>query len=215
MEALALYEQSEVGLDLWPNAVAKLEKLIGETNASSSLIYNLARLLESRPRPVEARGYWNRLAEIAHRLPVSIRTIVCRKQSAVKPGACGRADSLSAKKPPWQWPLNVTGFQQLSVADSAKRLTNWKVVGFDWVKAKLHGHFYQSPDGRAEVLELDRFVQMQVLKGQSLGTTAKLAQYCSQALRQRTVSQGRIWTCDHWAALTSDDTVEQLWWVAK
>ena len=33
LEALALYEQSEVGLDLWPTAVAKLEKLVASPEA--------------------------------------------------------------------------------------------------------------------------------------------------------------------------------------
>jgi hypothetical protein len=42
--------------DLWPTAVAKLEKLVASPEAPPALRFNLARLLSVRPRPTEARG---------------------------------------------------------------------------------------------------------------------------------------------------------------
>ncbi|OAD19748.1 hypothetical protein THIOM_004600 [Candidatus Thiomargarita nelsonii] len=81
LQALALYEQSEVDLDLWPRTVARLEKMAIKAQAPPALLYNLARLLEIRPRPGQARQYWNRLARMADSLPTPIRIHVCQQQS--------------------------------------------------------------------------------------------------------------------------------------
>ena len=82
-------------------------------------------------------------------------------------------------------------------------------------KDKLQGSIYRHPEGGAEVLELDHFVQMQVLRGERLGRVGELAAYCAQPVRQRPLVQGIVWSCDHWAALALGDTIKEVWWVAK
>jgi tetratricopeptide (TPR) repeat protein len=215
LEALALYEQSEAGLDLWPTAVTKLEKLVASPDAPPALAFNLARLLSVRPRPTEARGYWNRLAEMADPLPAPIQAMVCQEQSAMSPQSCGHAMTKTTRPVPRQWPISVAGFKQLSPKARQDFLPGWKPIPFDWVKEKLHGHIYRHPDGRAEVLELDQFVQMQVLRGGQLGLVRDLSAYCARPLRQRTLVQGVVWSCDDWAALALGNAVQEVWWVAK
>jgi tetratricopeptide (TPR) repeat protein len=215
LEALGLYEQSDASLDLWPEAVAKLEKLTSSPAAPSNLLFNLARLLEIRPRSAEARSYWNQLALLANQLPEPIRALVCHRQSTLPPQSCGRLVVSPAKSLPWRWPLSVNGFERLSPQALRNALPGWKAISFDWYKEKLHGHIYQHPDGRAAVLELDQFPQMQVLRGTQLGTLQDIAASCSQPLRQRNLVQGVVWSCSNWAVLVKGEQVQEAWWVAK
>jgi tetratricopeptide (TPR) repeat protein len=215
LEALALYEQSEVGLDLWPTAVARLEKLVASPEAPPALRFNLARLLSVRPRPTEARGYWNRLAETAGELPAPIEALVCQEQSALPPQSCPRASAKPVQPLPWKWPVAATGFERLSPQARQNSLQGWQAIPFDWYKDKLQGSIYRHPEGGAEVLELDHFVQMQVLRGERLGRVGELAAYCARPMRQRPLVQGVVWSCDDWAALALGDTVKEVWWVAK
>jgi tetratricopeptide (TPR) repeat protein len=114
LEALALYEQSEVGSDLWPMAVDKLEKLVASPEAPPALRFNLARLLSVCPRPTEARGYWNRLAEMAGELPAPIQALVCQEQSALPPQSCLRSLAKPVQPLPWKWPVSASSFERLS-----------------------------------------------------------------------------------------------------
>ena len=81
LEALALYEQSEVELDLWPTAVARLEKLVASPEAPPALLFNLAQLLSVRPRPAEARGYWNPLPKWPVSCPPRLRPWFARNRA--------------------------------------------------------------------------------------------------------------------------------------
>jgi tetratricopeptide (TPR) repeat protein len=137
LEALALYEQSEVGLDLWPTAVAKLEKLVASPKAPPALRFNLARLLSVRPRPTEARGYWNRLAETAGELPAPIEVLVCQEQSALPPQSCPRSSAKPVQPLPWKWPVAASGFERLSPQVRQNSLQGWQAIPFDWYKDKL------------------------------------------------------------------------------
>jgi len=210
LQALALYEQSEVDLDLWPRTVARLEKMAIKAQAPPALLYNLARLLEIRPRPGQARQYWNRLARMADSLPTPIRMHVCQQQSVVE-NCFFQNGQTSPKAAPWEWPIPFT-WQALSTQVSVRiKLNQWKKTPFDWYREKLHGHIYQHPDGHVEVLELDDFMQMQVLKGGDLGTVKNLSEYCGQPLRQRQLARGVLWTCGEWAALVFEDKVQEVW----
>ena len=85
---------------------------------------------------------------------------------------------------PWSRPVLTKDFERFSVKASQKRLPNWQSIPFDWFKDKLHGHIYRRPDGGAEVLELDGFVQMQVLHGASLAQVENLSVFCAEPLRR-------------------------------
>ncbi len=215
LDALALYEQADVDEDLWPKAVAKLKKITSNPDAKPELIFNLARLLSLRPRPIEANTYWNKLAIIANRLPKPFKQIVCRKQSNIdKVEACTKKPPLSTSKTPWQWPLQVAGDKPLSPKDKSI-LKDWRRIDFDWFTKGLQGHIYQRQTDGAEVLELDQFIHMQVLKGSTLGPVNTISGFCQKPLRQRTLANGIIWSCDHWAVLTQDDKILEAWWIAK
>jgi hypothetical protein len=56
---------------------------------------------------------------------------------------------------------------------------------------------------------------MQVLKGSTLGPVNTISGFCQKPLRQRTLANGIIWSCDHWAVLTQDDKILEAWWIAK
>jgi len=180
--------------------------------AQEAVTYVLEKLAAKDWRRVRA---WNRLAEDARGLPAPMATLVCREQSARPYEACVGRTSKRAAPPPWQWPLPVSGLEPLSREVRARFLADWKATAFDWFKPKLRGHIYQHPDKKAEVLELDGFVQMQTLKGGSLGTVQDLPAYCAQPLRRRVLAQGTVWSCDDWAALVRNNSIEELWWVAK
>lgn len=211
LQALSLHEQSDAGLDLWPAAVARLEKLVA---ASPLAAFNLARLLEVRPRSAAARDHWNRLARQAADLPAPLRDVVCARQALLPARDCGSDPPRTARSPPWPWPLPGTGLARLS-RDDAARLAGWRVTAFDWYREQLHGHIYRRPDGGAEVLELDRFVQMQVLRGNDLGSVAALPDYCPRPLRRRELARGTVWSCDDWAALSHGQAVSEIWKVAR
>ena len=215
LQALALYEQSEADLDLWPRAVTRLDRLANKSNAHPAILYNLARLWEIRPRPAQARRYWNRLAYMSASLPDSIRTIVCRQQSVVQ--ECEKDKSINSdKRPPWEWPIPFK-WQPLSEQTRVmEKLYGWeRPISFNWYREQLRGHIYERPDGRFAVLELDDFMQMQVLKGDNLGDVSQLSSYCGESLRQRTLANGILWSCSDWAALTFEDKVREVWRVLR
>lgn len=214
LEALALYEQSDADQDLWPKAVAKLNQMVAKHTVPPHIIFNLARLLDSRPRPSEARAYWNRLAVKAERLPNPIRDIVCGKKSEVNPMACNRIAQNSIQPLPWKWPISTTDGKPLS-ATNRQTLKNWKRVDVNWFAEGLQGRIYQRPDGKAEILELDQFVQLQVLKGKSIGNIRALSTYCDNPIRKRILVHGTVWSCGNWAVLAENDTIRQAWWIAK
>jgi Putative Zn-dependent protease, contains TPR repeats len=221
LEALVLYEQSDVGLDLWPSAVSRLEKLVAHPDPPAALRFNLARLLAVRPRPSEARSHWNHLAAMSAQLPTPIRTLVCQEQSAVPPPSCLGSSPKSTQPLPWRWPLPRAGLERLSPEAIQNTLQGWQAIPFDWFKDKLHGHIYRRPDGGAAVLELDQFVQMQVLRGGPLGRVQDLAAYCAQPLQGATptttptVPRRVVRSCEDWAALTLGEQVQEVWWVAR
>lgn len=214
LDAIALYEQSDADQDLWPKVVAKLKKLADNPNAKPDIVFNLARLLSLRPRPIESNTYWNRLAVIANHLPKPIEGIVCNKQSKVKAKACKKKSSTTAQLLPWQWPLQVTGDKPLSAEDKSI-LQSWKRIDFDWFTKGLQGHIYQRPEDGAEVLELDQFVHMQVLKETGLSNIQKLSGFCAKPLRQHILASGTVWSCDHWGVMTQGDKIKEAWWIAK
>ncbi len=210
LDALALYEQTEAGLDLWSPAIAKLEKLVTGSSAPRSALFNLARLLTVRSRTAEAQAYWHRLADDAELLPAPIRTIVCRQQSSMQQQSCSEYIPFN-DSPPGEWPVSKGNTAWLSKKIREEHVGGWKIIGFDWFKDNLHGHIYQRPDGSAEVLELDNFVQMQVLKGESLGTAKSLKKYCRNPLQERQLVQGKLLSCGYWAALVKGGDVKEIW----
>ena len=215
LDALALYEQSDAGLDLWPTASAALEKLAQPPDAPPEIVFNTARLLEVRPRVDQAREYWNRLAARAPTLPAPIATLICQQQSAESPRACLDVPTQAAAPLPWRWPVAVSRLQRQAPQTLRTTLEGWRALRVNGATDKLNGHIYYHPEGAAAVLELDRFVQLQVIRDASLGTVQAARGYCPQPLRPRALAQGVVWSCTDWAVLAHGDQVREAWWVAR
>ena len=114
LKALSLYEQSDADVDLWPAALGKLEQLAAENGASPMQTYNIARLLTVRPRMLQARIFWNRLAAIVSELPASIQGTVCLGQIAMKPGECKKPAQTMPVRKKWQLPLPKKQLEHLA-----------------------------------------------------------------------------------------------------
>ena len=211
LESIASYEQSDVNYDLWPTAVRNLQKLARSPSAPAPVLFNLARLLDARQRSGDARRYWNRLAQSVDSLPPALRTIICNRQSSVR--SCGQYRSQSAKKPPWPWPLPTTLPTTGSPGAHRPALKGWSRIQFDWFKDQLQGRIYHRES--AAVLELAGYPQMQVLRLSTGEPIHNLSTYCDRPLQRRPVTQGMIWTCDRWAALTHNEELREVWWLFK
>jgi tetratricopeptide (TPR) repeat protein len=213
LDALALYEQSEADIDLWPAAVKKLEAF--PEDMPPAWRYNLARLLELRPRPQEAQVQWNLLAQTAAQLPPPVRQVVCAKQSLKPPAACLNPQPKEAALPlPWRWPVaDHQATAPLTPSLRAKLFPGWEAIPFDYFQAKLYGFIHRSPDRRVAVLEMDQFVQLQVVKQFTL-SLEQLPRFCSHPLLRHRLLGGELFTCDHWAVLTRDGQATEAWWIA-
>lgn len=213
LDALALYEQSEAGIDLWPAAVKRLAVFDGEMPPAWR--YNLARLFELRPRPQEAQDHWNRLAQTAAQLPESVRKTVCAKQSVQPAAACLNPGPAGDASPlPWRWPVAAEGALPLTPTLRAKLFRGWEAIPFDWFQAKLYGFIHRSPERQAEVMEMDQFIQLQVVKTDLRVTTEQLPKLCSHPLIRHRLLNGELFTCGHWAVLVRDQRPVEAWWIA-
>ncbi len=215
LDALALYEQSDPETDLWSSAVQRLQALAGQRGASQAVLFNLARLHEVRAHHAKARRYWEQLANAVDRLPDPISGIVCRALGAAPTKGCARDETVAGTRSSWPWPLQLGGLEPVSAKTIRHALVGWARQDFDWIKDHLHGHIYFRPDGGAVVLELDGFVQMQVLKVQDPAPISELQRYCGRSLRQRSMPQGVVSSCGDWAALAAGDRVREIWWIAR
>jgi tetratricopeptide (TPR) repeat protein len=214
LKALTIYEQNDVGMDMWMVATKQLEKVVVGSKPDPKAVFNLARLLSIRPRAAKAREYWNNLAGSPEYLPALIKSIVCFNQSIVSPKICRKEQIDTNVKKQWDWPLPSQTSGLLS-GKTRLVLHNWQPKLINLNQESLKGFLYASFDSNAEVLELDDFIQMKVIKHKNLGKVSDLQRYCKKQLHRRMLSQGEIWTCGHWAALTRGKNVDEVWWMAK
>ncbi|GAB4362182.1 MAG: hypothetical protein Kow0060_18270 [Methylohalobius crimeensis] len=214
LDALALYEQSDAGIDLWPAAVQRLETLDGDM--PSAWRYNLARLLEIRPRSGEASIHWNRLAQNAARLPAPFRKTVCIRQSLKTTGDCLEPSPTSAAKAlPWRWPVTTEGAFPLTPTLRSRLFREWEAIPFDWYRAKLYGFIHRSPDRRAAVMEMDQYIQLQVIKTKLPLSIQQLPKFCPQPLTKRRLLSGELHSCENWAVLVREDQPVEAWWITR
>jgi tetratricopeptide (TPR) repeat protein len=222
LQAVAVYEQSDVVADLWPNAVKLLQELIPpkSTTAPLSALYNLARLYEVRQRPAEAKTNWDLLAGRMQELPEPIAKIVCERQKISSAKECPTTaanvtDSANTKDYPTfiQWPIPFA-WNPLSGQASVQATLN----GLKWIpvnlssQASLRGKIYYTAN-QDEVLELDDYLQMQVVKGEWVLDAFR--NECARPLRPRQVPSGTLWSCGKWAALEKGGKVREVWGVLR
>jgi len=215
LDAIALYEQSDVGVDLWPAAVERLESHGGDMPLAWR--YNLARLLELRPRRQDAGLHWRQLAEMRDRLPPPVRKQVCdRVPRKAEGGQCGKETASASDEvlPPWKWPLTSPEPVPLTPGMRGRLFAGWESIPFDWYRAKLYGFIHRAPDHQAEVMEMDQFIQLQVTRGGLPGDTASLSRLCPRPpFLQRTL-RGEVYGCGRWAVLVRDRKPVEAWLIA-
>jgi tetratricopeptide (TPR) repeat protein len=213
LEALALYERSDEDSDLQAVAVTKLQKLSKLSDAPPPLIFSVARLLERQGFSLDAKFYWDRLATVADQVPEPIWHLACDKRGFWQKFFSRTCDnSVKETQPlPWRWPLSECARGGITPTVKHLRLAGWRSIDFDWAKPGLYGRIYQHPKDNAEVLEVDGFAQMQVLKAPNLPAIGNLQSLCAHPLRRRTLANGHILSCTDWAALIVDDELTELW----
>jgi tetratricopeptide (TPR) repeat protein len=214
LKALSLNEQQETGMDMRQLAITQLKKLVAAPEPDAKAVFNLARLTSLRDKSKKAQTYWNQLAKEAAALPAIVRSVVCFNQDLLPKQDCTGQVSHGFAKSSWRWPLPEMNSGLLT--DQARAsVQNWRSQRIALDQSQLNGHLYTSPNDQSELLELDEFVQMKVLKNQNMGTIAKLPGTCKSALQRRTMAKGIVWTCRNWAVLTLNDTIQEAWWMAK
>ncbi len=212
LDALALYEQSGPDVDLWPSAVARLEKGLSKGPAWE---YNLARLLTARPRPEEANRHWNRLTAEAATVPDGIRAQICAMQSKIPALACLAKPARAAVQPPWQWPIPSKDAPPLTPTLRKKYFSGWQSIPFDWYKPKLYGFIHRNPNADVEVLEMNQFVHLLAAKGKFPLKPSEIGQYCPKPLQIFPVAQGELYHCHPWAVLVQAGKITQIWQVSR
>lgn len=212
MDALALYEQSGADVDLWPSAVARLEK--GLDNGPE-WEFNLASLLAARPRAQEAQNHWNRLAAKSVLLPPEVRSKVCALQDRIEPLGCLHSRAQNAEPLPWQPPFANQGAAPLTPSLRQKLFGGWQSLPFDWFKPKLYGFIHQDPNRGAEVLEMNQFIQLQKISADFTVPPQSLQRYCPHPINRMPVAQGEVFSCPPWAALIRGQKIAELWWMSR
>jgi len=195
--AVILYEEGkQSSVDMWPDIIESLEKL-QQSNLPPSALYNKARLLEQRGR-TGADKIWQKLAQVTD-LPIPIRDIVCGKTT------CPAQRRNQAPQAHWDLPVEL-GMR----TKRNKTLGQWKQSE----SVRLHDideKIYQHPNDNAEVLGLRNRVEMVVLKKLGQVTVKDLPAYCGQSLRKRRVVNGRLLSCESWAAWVVNNQIKEVW----
>lgn len=221
LQSVAVYEQSEAGKDLWPNAEERLKKLIPpkSTTAPLSALYNLARLYQIRQRPAEEKTYWDLLVGRLQELPDPIAKVVCEQQKISFAKGCPTTSNVTnlvnTKDYPTfiQWPIPFEWNPLSGQASVQATLNGLKSIPVKLSsQASLQGKIYYTAN-QDEVLELGDYLQMQVVKGE--WPLEKFRSECSRFLRPRQVPSGTLWSCGKWAALEKGGKVREVWGVLR
>jgi tetratricopeptide (TPR) repeat protein len=195
--AVILYEEGkQSSVDMWPDVIELLEKL-QQPHLPPSALYNKARLLEERGR-TGADKIWQQLAQVTD-LPRPIRDIVCGKTT------CPTLRRNRAHQAHWDLPVALGMRTRRN-----KTLAQWtqsKSVRLHDIDEKI----YQHPNEGAEVLGLRNRVEMVVLKKLGQITVKDLPTYCRQPLRERRVVNGRLLSCESWAAWVVNNQIKEVW----
>ena len=199
MRAVIIYEQGKQMpyVDMWPRVIHLLDNLMEKSNLPPSVLYNTAKLLDARKR-TGAEKIWQQLAQRLTELPEPIRKTVCKNTT------CTTQQRQKSEIAKWNLPVKF-GVK----ARRDKTLRKWQKGKRRLYK--INERIYREPNDAAEVLALRGRVEMVVLKQLNNIRQKDLAAYCVQALREREVLNGKLWSCTNWAALVVDDEVKEVW----
>ena len=214
LEAISIYEQSDRQIDLLPNAIARLQDLAAQDGQPANTLFNLYRLRRIASPKGSLAELNKLLAQAGEKLPTPIQQVLCADANS-KQQLCDASTALANEAEPYEWPLPSQGWTQVDQTLQQEYLTDWSQRELVFPQARLNGAIYQDPKQQKAVLQLDGFVQMQVVSEPNVPSVKELQQQCEQPLRTRTIGSGEIMSCQHWAALTRNQQTIELWWVAR
>ncbi len=195
-------------VDMWPQTMQMLQRLIDTPGAPLSIHYNRAVLLEERGRSGEAQLAWNDLAQMADKLPEPFRSKVVHSATLPIPPLDG--DTGADIKPSWTLPVQI-GEDLLENTAAQQTLAGWDKLDFTWPQEQLIGHLYRDGAGTA-LLEIDDFVEMVVIPAPAASTVATLDAAAGGRLQQSNIAGGTLYNClNRWSALVRDGQVIEIW----
>jgi hypothetical protein len=103
----------------------------------------------------------------------------------------------------------------MTAADRRRIKTGWHSLPFDWASADLHGFIHQRNDEDIEILEMNNFIQLQVLRGSPVADINKINAYCTHPFMKRKLDVDEIWTCDNWAVLVVNQQAKEIWYLQE
>ena len=199
--ALLLYlDNQENGLG--DAALPHLTRLASQANAPLSLIFNQAILSQKKGR--HAKSQWARLAHRVALLPAPYAQAVCRAARLACPPATARQKRLP-------WPLPVQPGTDLDTLHRDPLFAGWQTHALGWLQGRQQGMVYRRGE-EAEVLALDGYVTMVVLRGHTLGGVQELRKKAGNPLHVRLLAEGEVWSYgSQWAVLVRDGRVCEAW----
>lgn len=211
LRALTLYRDQQA-TDMWPYALAELERVTEAAPADSCARFNLAQLLEARGRQNKAQTAWGVLADQLDGMSRYQQAVVCDRVGQSHPACIVAARRIGAPTPELPWTLPVDRNTDLLEAEAlVQELASGETLPFDWGLEGMAGNIYHQADGTT-VLDLDSFVEMVILEQADLGTVADLESCCGIPTRREAVVGGEIWNYgNRWAALVQDGQVREVW----
>lgn len=178
------------------------QNLAKQDDMSLAILYNAAQILPKW----QTHKIWQRLAQHQASLPEPIREVVC-KQTSCRPLQARQSRST------WpQWLFKGVQLEDDELLEDRFEQRQWKPISSYWQTDEGRAKAYQHHDGSIEVLEIDGYAKMAVLKNLRRGTITRLRNYCGQTLFSRKMWHGELRSCgDRWAALIVGDKVKEIW----
>jgi len=194
-------------LDMWPMAIARLEPLVTADESNAVARYNLARLFEERGRTKTANEHWAWLRANAGLLPAPYYREVCADHGT----DCHNQDPTNVTMP---WDLPVQTGLDLYENNEVQNLLNgndWQREAFDFQRQGMEGHFYWRA-AEVAVLDLDGYVDMVVLYGESLGAARELARKLGEPASVQRVQGGELWSYGGaWMIVVRENQITEVW----
>ncbi len=218
LTALTLYAQSsELGTDLSPNAIALLQQVIDSKGPASDNVkriarYNLARILSEQNQVEQATGLWKQLRASEADIPSPYYAQACDQ---VKTKTC-------------QSPINQTTLCNIPLAIQlpaqpgrdlwslpgckSDAIKDWQTQTLALLEENRPGHIHTAPDHNSQILEINCFVEMVVVKENSLkiAESLKFNERCRHAATETTAGSV-IPMSPHRAVLLRRDQAVELW----
>lgn len=196
-------------LDLWPQAVARLDALLEAHPDAPAVRFNLARLLDERGRGAAALPHWTWLRSHRAELPAPYAQAVCdRNTEEDQPCPMATVETVPI---PWDLPVRPGAdlYEDKGIA-SVLGSANWQQMPVEFGSQRLHGSINWQA-GRSAVLVLDGFVDTIALYGPNLGTASDLRARTSQPRSVHGLPGGEVWSYTGWAAVIREGRVAEVW----